>query len=97
MDVINKCLKRQEKLMFIPNVSDDIATDEYEEMKRKQDADRQKQPSLYIFSYTGHVRQYIMKTVNHRYFETFMIIFIIISTVQLANDNPLLDSASRGS
>jgi peptidase E len=42
MDVINKCLKRQEKLMFIPNVSDDIATDEYEEMKRKQDADRQK-------------------------------------------------------
>lgn len=56
MDMINKCLHRQEKLMFIPNVSDDLATDEYEEMKRKQDADRQKQPSLYIFNYTGTVR-----------------------------------------
>jgi peptidase E len=35
MDIINKFLNRQEKLMFLPNVSDDLATDEYEEMKRK--------------------------------------------------------------
>ncbi len=42
MDVINKCFNRQQKLMFLPNVSDDLATEEYEEMKRKQDADRQK-------------------------------------------------------
>lgn len=74
-----------------------MATDEYEEMKRKQDADRQKQPSLYMFSYTGNFRMYVMKVVSHRYFESFMMIFIIISTVQLSNDNPLLDSQSNGS
>jgi hypothetical protein len=39
-DIINRCLKRPENLSFIPNVSDDLATNKYEEMKKKQDLDR---------------------------------------------------------
>ncbi len=42
-----------------------------------------------LFSYSGHFRQYVMNFVTHRYFEYAMVVIILISTVQLAADNPL--------
>jgi Ion transport protein len=39
----------------------------------------------------------LLKTVKTFYFEALMIIFIIISTVQLASDNPLIDENSTSS
>jgi hypothetical protein len=50
--------------------------------------------SLNFFSHGGFFRQFVMNFVRHRYFEYSMVVIILISTVQLAADNPLSDPES---
>jgi len=45
--------------------------------------------SLNLFTYDGRFRQFVMNFVAHRYFEYLMVVIILLSTVQLAADNPL--------
>ncbi|TNV87903.1 hypothetical protein FGO68_gene16047 [Halteria grandinella] len=47
--------------------------------------------SLYLFSEESILRNKIMELVRHQFFEIFILITIIISSVQLAIDSPLLD------
>lgn len=67
----------------------------HQEEMRKMDQDQYEQPSLYVFKYESCIRQICMKVVHHRHFENIMLIFTIISTIQLGIDNPLNDPVSR--
>lgn len=51
-------------------------------------------PSLFIFKYESITRQLCLKIIDYRYFETIMMIFILVSSVQLGIDNPLNDPDS---
>ena len=59
---------------------------------RKEDEERVKSPSLFIFSYESWIRTTSIKISGSRYFEWFMLFIIILSSVQLAVDNPLDDA-----
>ena len=45
--------------------------------------------SLYIFPPQSKIRIKVSKFINHRYFELFILIIIIISSILLALDDPL--------
>ena len=47
-----------------------------------------------MFKYGGIFRRICLKIVYYRYFETLMIFFTILSSIQLGVDNPLNDPES---
>ncbi|CAD8071678.1 unnamed protein product [Paramecium sonneborni] len=50
--------------------------------------------SLYIFPPQSKIRLKVSKLINHKYFELFILIIIIISSILLALDDPLSSSNS---
>lgn len=51
--------------------------------------------SLFLFSIESYFRRLIYKIVNHSIFETLILLVIVVSTVQVAMDNPLNDPNGR--
>ena len=47
--------------------------------------------SFMLFSVDNKFRRFIYRVCNHKVFEGFILIVIVVSTVQLAMDNPLND------
>lgn len=50
--------------------------------------------SLYIFPPTNKIRIKITKLINHKYFEFFILLIIIFSSILLALDDPLTASTN---
>lgn len=47
--------------------------------------------SLYVFSLTNPIRRIIYRVVNNNKFDYLILVFILVSCIQLALDNPLND------
>jgi hypothetical protein len=58
---------------------------------RRIDQEKIESPSLYVFKYDSSIRKTLIMTVESSYFENVMLIFILISCLQLAIDSPLND------
>eukprot|EP00347_Sterkiella_histriomuscorum_P013804 403363301 len=63
-------------------------------IRKKEDDSQQKTPSLYIFKNDNKIRKFCKKYTTHKKFESVMLFIILISSVQLAVDNPLNDPES---
>ena len=50
--------------------------------------------SLFIFSKTNIIRRLIIKIINNSWFEFFILIVILMSSITLAIDSPLNDPDS---
>lgn len=76
------------------NRVDDLLNDELQSQLRLDDIQHSLRPSLNYFEFEGRMRQACLKIATHRFFEWGMLVIIILSTVQLALDNPLNDPNS---
>ncbi|CDW81684.1 voltage-gated ion channel superfamily [Stylonychia lemnae] len=66
-------------------------SEEAKSFKIKQDKLEQKRPSLQIFQPKNKFRRFCKKYCKHKNFEGLMLFIILISSIQLAVDNPLND------
>ncbi len=64
---------------------------EYQEQLKIIDQELFEEPSLHVFRYKDFIRQICLKIINHKKFENIMILITILSSIQLALDNPLND------
>jgi hypothetical protein len=82
-----KCQKRvkNDKENYIDKLIDQEAIDK----AKKVDQEKFETPSLLLFKYEGTIRQWFLKIINHPYFETYMLIIILLNTIQIAIENPL--------
>jgi len=51
--------------------------------------------SLFIFSATNRFRLFMANVCKHRFFDTFILLFIGVSTIMLAIESPLDDPNGR--
>ena len=68
---------------------DDLTNDELQEMKLIEDLHEQHRHSLFLFSYDGGIRAFARDLTNHKNFEWVMLGIILLSSLELAIDNPL--------
>lgn len=73
------------------NVFKEINQEDLEEEKVFQDKLERRKKSLNYFAHDGIVRKTLSTILSHPVFERIMMTIIVISTIQLAIDNPLND------